>query len=93
MAWLPEQTASRLDEIAAEMRALVKESNRIWHGAAPAERALLNAHPTWPDAPLDDFASASEQIAAQIWAAVEAKNAESTHVEAPVDLSLIGRAA
>jgi hypothetical protein len=76
MAWLPEQTASRLDDIAAEMRALVAESTRIWRNAGPAERAILEAHPTWADMPLDDFATASTALAAQMWAAIEAKQTE-----------------
>lgn len=78
MSWLPEQTASRLDDIAAEMRALVAESTRIWRNAGPAERAILEAHPTWAssDQASEAFAAASADCAKQIWAAIEAKQPE-----------------
>ena len=72
MAWLPEQTGCALEEIAADMRALIAKAMRIENNAAPEWRAALQSG-DFGHMPLNDFADDAAKIAKAIFADVDAK--------------------
>lgn len=72
MAWLPAQTACALEEIAADMRALIAKAQRIENNVAPEWRAALLAG-DFGNMPLHDFADDADRIAKAIFAEVDAK--------------------
>lgn len=76
MAWLPEQTGCALEEIAADMRALIAKASRIERNAGPDALAMLRAGDAWINMPLHDFADDSDRIAKAIFAEVHAKTPE-----------------
>lgn len=75
MPWLPEQTACALEEIAADMRALISKATRIERNAAPDIIAQLRSG-DFGNMPLHDFADDAAKIAKAIFADVDAKARE-----------------
>lgn len=75
MAWLPEQTGCALEEIAADMRALIAKAERIERNATPELREAMRDC-DFGQMPLHGFADDAANIAKAIFADVDAKERE-----------------